>query len=281
MKRRAGASVGSYLHRVPGAEAPTARVLCFPHAGGGAWSFNHWRSLLPAHVELVKVQFPRERDQDGATPRCVGDLVKLLYAEIESLLDRPLAIYGHSLGALVAFEATRELRRRHTVLPVGLFVSGRRAPHKAPRRVVHELSDEALVEVLKEMGGAPLELLGSEHWRSRYLPMIRSDLRLSDAYEYRPEPPLGCPLRSYLGTDDALIHLGDWEAWSEESRGNFARKLLPGGHFFTSRGEAELVSDIVAIACLRGATGEARGQGSSHQTANRSAFAGIALDAAK
>lgn len=239
----------SWLRYAPGAESAPVRLLCFPHAGAGASSFNGWPRHLPADVGLVKAQLPGREDNLARPPlTTMEELIPELFAQAGPLLDRPLAIYGHSMGALVAFELTRKLRRRGCRSPLALFVSGRRAPHKPLRRtLLHRLPEPDLVAHLYKMGGTSPALLEKPKWRQRFLPTMRADLELSDIYSYREEPPLACPLHAFLGETDDEMHREDWEAWSEQAAGDFARCLLPGGHIFSQEAQAMLVRKIAAV----------------------------------
>jgi medium-chain acyl-[acyl-carrier-protein] hydrolase len=245
---RAGAA-GSWLRSTEAADAAPVRLLCFPHAGAGASSFNGWSRLLPPEIGLVKVQLPGREDNLALPPFTqMSELLPPLLHQVEPVLDRPFALYGHSMGALVAFELFRALRTRGSPLPVALFISGRRAPHKPLRRVLlHRLPEADLVEHLRKMGGTSGALLERPKWLQRYLPTMRADLEVSDIYPYRPEPPLACPLHALLGETDDEMDREDWEAWSEQAGGEFSRTLVPGGHILSGDGQAILVSKIAAI----------------------------------
>ncbi len=235
--------------RYASAASPAVRLLCFPHAGGGASSFNGWRRALPDWIELVKVQLPGREDRRESAPYTeMEELLPSLFPHVEALQDRPLALYGHSMGAVVAFEVTRALRRRARA-PLALAVSGRRAPHRSLRQsqMLHNLPEQALVDRLLTLGGIPPGMLSNRTWRDHYLPTIRADLCLSDDYTYRAEPPLSCPLHAFLGSDDNLVVREDWEAWAEVSSGEFTRNLLPGGHFISKETQAELIGRLTAI----------------------------------
>jgi len=239
----------AWFRGVPRNRKPLVRLLCFPHAGAGASSFNGWPKYLASDIDLVKAQLPGREDNAALPPLTrMEDLIPELLPQVETLLDAPLAIYGHSMGALVAFETVRALRRRGHGLPVALFVSGRRAPQKPLRRVMlHELPEDGLVAHLRKMGGTSSAILESAKWRQRYLPTMRADLQLSDIYRYREEAPLACPLYAFLGERDDEMHREDWEAWSEQAAGAFERRLLPGGHIFSANEQALLAGRISEI----------------------------------
>ena len=243
------ATTSMWLRRVPGDQRAIARLLCFPHAGAGASSFNSWRLVLPGWVELVKAQLPGREDRAESAPFTrIECLLPELFAHVESLLDRPIAIYGHSMGAIVAFELARELRRCGHTLPIGLFVSGRRAPHRPLRRVVmHALPEPALIKNLEKLCGMSPAILSRPKWWRHYMPTLRADLEVSDAYLCRDEPPLDCPLHAFLGDVDELIPREDWEAWSEQAAGEFSRSLLPSGHILSRDARDAVLSKIIDV----------------------------------
>jgi medium-chain acyl-[acyl-carrier-protein] hydrolase len=237
-----------------GEPVPRVRLFCFPHAGGGASSFNGWRRALPAWIEVIRVQLPGREDR-RSTPAYtrIDDLVPDLFEAMQSLLDRRIALYGHSMGGLVAFELARVLRRNGCSLPLALFVSGRRAPHKpvSRERLLHPLPEQQLLRRLDEIGtdlASPLSsFLASSKRRQHYLPTIRADLSVSDDYVYHDEEPLDCPVHAFLGVNDVLTFRKEWESWSEVAVGEFGRYLLPGGHFFSSAGQAALLAKITEV----------------------------------
>lgn len=221
----------------PDAEASDAaalRLFAFPHAGGGATTFHRWRAALPAGVALWPVRLPGRESRISEVPfDSMEPLVEALGQAIEPFLGGPFAFYGHSLGATIAFELARQLRRRNLPLPRCLFVSGARAPrfrlnHLPPP----EPSDAELLGELRGLGGVPEEALDDPEWRSAMLPALRADSTLYRSYSYREEPPLKCAIRAYGGREDSRITRAHLEAWRDETSGSFAVAMLPGGHFF-------------------------------------------------
>lgn len=226
------------------------RLLCFPHAGGGASSFNGWRRELPGWIELVKAQLPGREDRRADPPHTqVHELVAELVPHVQAMADLPLVIYGHSVGSLVAFELIRELRRRGADLPLALIISSRRAPHRSLRdeHLLHSLPDDVLAGRVRDLGGIPSGMLEDSKWRGHFLPRIRADLSLSDNYVYPETARLDCPLHTFIGEHDNLVVREDWEAWSEHAGGEFTRRILPGGHFFSREGQAELLGHVIRI----------------------------------
>jgi medium-chain acyl-[acyl-carrier-protein] hydrolase len=244
---------GSWLRRSPmsrddgGGGEPVLRLVCFPHAGGGASSFNGWRQLLPETVDLLRVQLPGREDNYSRPPfDRTTELVPALVPHLESLFDRPVAFYGHSLGAIAAFEAIRELRRRGRPLPAVLFVSGRRAPQLPLSHPPYCLApEEQLLEYLRAMGGTPEVVLSKPRWRDHLFPMLRADLKVSDLYSYTPEQPLPCPIYFFAGADDSFLKRHEWEGWGAQTTAEFHLRVLRGGHFFDRDEQATMVGDIV------------------------------------
>jgi medium-chain acyl-[acyl-carrier-protein] hydrolase len=238
----------AWVRYLLGEEKRAIRLVCFHHGGGGASSFNGWRRLLPLQIGLLRVQLPGREDR-MAEPS-VGDIGRLIPELVDALAplcERPAGFYGHSLGAVVAFEAIRELRRRGAPPPLGLFVSGRRAPHLPLSHDAYCLASEIdLIGYLKSMGGLAPALLAKPHWRKALLPVIRNDLMMSDLYVYREEPPLTCPIVYFAAASDPWVKLTEGDAWGAHSSAPFRSRVLPGGHFFEPNEQAALVADIAS-----------------------------------
>ncbi len=230
----------------------TIRLFCCAHAGGGAAAFNGWPQALPTACGVVRVQLPGREDNRQCPPaRSVGTVIPRLVGDVAPLLDRPFALYGHSMGAIVMFELARALRRGGHPPPMALFVSGRRAPRlPLSHPPLYSLPDDALAEQMRRMGAPMPQLFDTARWREHYLPTIRADLELSDLYRYRQEEPLACPIHVFGGAGDHVVMPSEWHAWGEETKGSFNATTLPGGHFFDRGGQAELLQ-IIGEALVR------------------------------
>lgn len=230
--------------RISSSDGPKyVRLVCFAHAGAGASSFNSWVTLLPAWIELVRVQLPGREDRTNVPP--LTDLKSLIFAlvkEYECLERKPLIVYGHCLGALIAFEFCRAILPKESSAPIALFVSGRRAPHIPSSLTLHDLPEDQLIEALEQMGaGSPL--LHNSRWRRYYIDTIRSDLKLTDQYQFEPGPALICALHLFAGKNDPR---NEEHGWCDQSLGAYHKHVVDGGHFFTRTGTEELIRVLVA-----------------------------------
>jgi len=226
------------------------RLFCFPYAGRGASVFRDWGRWMPEWIEVVAVQLPGREDrfQEPARRR-LPPLVEALAEVFAPFDDVPFAYLGHSMGGLLAFELARKLRDNDRALPVHLVVSGRRAPQiPDPERPIPDLPDEEFArELQRRYQGLPPMIANDPELRAFFLPMVRADLELVDTYDYRPAPPLGCPISVFGGTGDAIAE-EELAAWQEHTTAACRVAMLPGDHFFiNTQGEslAEMVAEVL------------------------------------
>ncbi len=210
------------------------RLFCFPYAGGGASIFRAWPNNSPLDLEVCPVQLP------GRENRLLEPPFSRLSALIDSLtkvllpyLDLPFAIFGHSMGALISFELTRELRRQHGLNPAMLFVSAHRAPQvpdaKAP---IHHLPETTFLEKLRRLGGASETALENAELMRLMLPTLRADFALCENYHYTSEDPIRCPISAFGGLQDREVSERDLAAWRYQTQSAFMLRMFPGGHLF-------------------------------------------------
>lgn len=227
---------------------PELRLFCFPHAGGSAGSLNGWVRRLPPGIGLERVELPGRDPASGQRPHTrIDQLMPQLWRSWADRLDRPYALYGHSLGALVAYEFAQHARASGHRMPLALFVSGRRAPQcPLVLDALHDLPEAQLMARLAEFGGTPEGVMRNARWRNHLLPALRADLEMSDRYVYPPHAPLDCPLFAFRGEGDAIATEAEVLAWGAQTTGRFAAENLPGGHFFSNQGVERISAAIVA-----------------------------------
>jgi surfactin synthase thioesterase subunit len=203
--------------------------------------------LAPQRIEVWPVQLPgREaRFSEPALTRST-ELIATLASAIRPFLDGPYALFGHSMGSLLALELARALREQSLPAPVCLFVSGRHPPHLSDRDTpAHLLPEPQFIERLRKLEGTPEAVLNNRELLDLMLPVLRSDFKLLETHVYQPGLPLECPLRVFGGERDADT-LQDLEAWREHSRRFLGVRMLPGGHFFLNEQRAPLLQQLTA-----------------------------------
>jgi surfactin synthase thioesterase subunit/glycosyltransferase involved in cell wall biosynthesis len=211
------------------AEAPGPRLFCFPHAGGGTrqpYDLDAWTA--------VPVRLPGRESRLAEAPfERMAPLVAALADNLDAYTDHPFAFFGHSMGAVVAFELTRELRRRSRPLPVMLIASGARAPQFRRQHVPPPPpTRESLIEDLRRLGSVPPEALDNPAVVSAILPSLEADVVLYRNYIYSEDAPLDIPIRAYGGLADPNITRTHLDAWAEQTTTGFAVRTFPGGHFY-------------------------------------------------
>lgn len=231
-----GGSDGSGGSAGSDGSAAATRLVCLPHAGAGAASFTRWLALFPPGIAVVRTQLPGREDLAAQPPfPRVRDAVDALLPQVVELGDAPVAIYGHSMGAVVGFELARALTAEGRP-PAHLFVSGRRAPHLPARRAtIHHLPDEEFLAALADMGGADGPVVRGRAFRRYTARLVRADLRLAEEHEHHAAPALPCPVTVFYGTEDPIVDLDQAEAWREHTGAAFAVHTFPGDHFFHQR----------------------------------------------
>jgi surfactin synthase thioesterase subunit len=217
------------------------RLVCFPHAGGGASAFRRWARLVPPSIEVAAAEYPGRPGPDATLPVTdFGDLADRLAEAIAGHAPTPVAFFGHSMGATVAFEVARRLPPTH------LFASARRAPSEtAPERLEFP-DDEELLDFVRILGGSGAVAARYPEMRAELLPVLRRDLELLRTYRYRPGPPLPCPITVLRGAEDPMLDAGGARRWSRHTESVFASRTVPGGHFFIEDRRAEVVALLVA-----------------------------------
>jgi medium-chain acyl-[acyl-carrier-protein] hydrolase len=222
------------MTRVPRPSA-SYRLLCFPHAGGSSVAYRSWDLHLPS-IEVCCVTLPgRDTRFTETAMTCARQIGSEVASAIQGLPVSPWIFYGHSMGAILAFEAIRALRRQAVSMPVHLFVSGCRAPHVPDSEPFwHKLSDAELVNQLRETGGTDRQLIDNLELLSLLMPIIRADAMVTEKYLYEPETPLEIPITAFYGKEDRLVPNENVLAWRSHTISRFSSYGVDGNHFFNS-----------------------------------------------
>jgi medium-chain acyl-[acyl-carrier-protein] hydrolase len=227
-------------------EAVRRRLFCFPYAGGGASVFRSWANDVPLDLELCAVQLPGREDRCGERPFTdLEALVPVLREQLRPSFDLPFAFFGHSMGALIAFELTRSLRGSDT-RPQHLVVSGRRAPHLPARKMpLHTLPDDRFQAELRSLQGTPDAVFADPELMEIATRVLRADFTLCETYSYAGGEPLDETLSVFGGMDDQETTREELEGWREHTRRFSRLRLFPGNHFFLRDDTVGVVRAIV------------------------------------
>lgn len=222
------------------------RLFCFPYAGGGALTYRSWAEKMPLEVEVCALELPgrglrlREPLFTGLLP-----LAEAIAHEIGPYLDEPFAFFGHSMGAVLAFEVARILRSGGKPGPAHLSVSGHPAPQLVNADpVTYDLPESQFLEELQRLNGTAREVLEHPELMQMLLPLLRADFEVIQTYPYRDQSPLICPISVYGGLQDKEVTPEDLEAWRQQTTGSFSVRFLPGDHFFINTAQPLLLQAL-------------------------------------
>lgn len=225
------------------------RLFCFHYGGGSASAYKEWARDLVEQVDLIAVQLPGRESRFGEPLLDnVSHVVNELYKSFDSYLERPFIFFGHSIGALIAFEFVRLLRKNGVPQPKHLIVSGTKAPQVPLKRApIHNLPDSTLTKKIREYNGIPNDILENPELMSIFLPIIRADFSISETYQYNIEEALTCPITALGGLSDDTFNSADLIKWEEQTTSLFEYDLLPGNHFFIRSSYQEVIDRVNKI----------------------------------
>ena len=227
-------------------QATGLHLICIPYAGGAASTFQMWAASLAPHIAPRAVQLPgRQNRVDEPNHTRMSDVLAELSRAIVPVVKEPYAFFGHSNGALIAYELARTLRALGASEPEYLFVSGSRAPTVPSRKpLLHPLADAEFIAEVDRLNGTPREILEHPEMRELVLPALRADTEVNETYEYREARPLSCPIVAFIGERDPKVCRDEVLPWREMTTGAFTLEELPGDHFFLHQERARLVGLI-------------------------------------
>jgi surfactin synthase thioesterase subunit len=230
-------AVSSKWFLTAGAELPWApRVFCFPYAGGSPRVFLDWQARLGEDAEILAVCRPGREHRAAEPAPTITELIDGAAAAINALAQadgRPCYLFGHSLGALIAFEVGRRLTG--PAAPRHFVASGCAAPSLLPServRRIATLTGQEFAEAIGFFGGLPAEVIADHDMRDLLLPGVIADFRMAVGYRYQPGPPLDVPATLVVGRDDPHVQQAQVEAWNKEFAASPDRCWVDGGHFY-------------------------------------------------
>jgi surfactin synthase thioesterase subunit len=237
---------GRYLVRLEARPEASLRLFCFPWSGATASVYREWATSLPEEIETIAVQLPGRSCRLAEAPLDrLAPLARQIVQAIDlELRERPgrFALFGHSLGAMLAYEVARRLvaAKRYPDLAV---LSASRAPARAPRVVLHRLGDADLLAALERMGGTSPGRLRDPKFLDYFLPLVRTDLTAVERFRPAIHTTLPFPVSVWAGSEDWYAHPEDVSRWHQIAGGAYHSRIFDGGHFFN----ADLAAATTAI----------------------------------
>jgi len=221
------------------------RLVCFPHAGGSAVAYRPWAKAMSPAIEVHAVQYPGRADRiRDPLISDSGQVSRLIAGALMPLLDRPVAFFGHSMGAVLAYETARILQGRGTQVE-HLFASGTRAPHdRGEPGHIAQRDDDGVAAAMVALGGTDAEILQDPEMRALVLPYVRNDFALIESYRYKPGLDLATPITAILGDVDPHVTPEQATRWADLTTAGFTHKVLPGGHFYLVPQQQAVLTEV-------------------------------------
>ncbi|MCX5199592.1 alpha/beta fold hydrolase [Streptomyces sp. NBC_00249] len=232
------------------------RLICFPHAGGAASAYLALSQELTPEFDVVSVQYPGRQDRrmEPAVDdigRLVGALADELAAELGPGGDgRPYAFFGHSMGAVIAYELARELARRELPAPERLFLSGRFAPTPLGSASDRLDTDAKVIAMIRKLGGTVGKVFDDPDLLEMVMPPLRADYKAIGSYAWQPGRPLDIPFTVLVGDRDPVVPVEDAAAWRVHTTARSDLRIMPGGHFYLDQSVPQ-VAGVVRAALRR------------------------------
>lgn len=239
-----------WLRRFTPAPQAGPLLVCLPHAGGSATYYFRTARALASSMDVLAVQYPGR--QDRRSEPCIDNidgLADAVSAAVSAVADRPLILFGHSMGATIGYEVTARLEDEGTT-PLALFASGRRAPSCVRSENVHRRDDAGIVAELRRLQGTGSSILGDDEIVQMILPAVRADYRAVESYRPKPRQPLATDIVALTGDVDPQVSAEEAAAWEKHTTGQFTLRTFSGGHFFLDR-HADAILDEIRVVAAR------------------------------
>lgn len=211
------------------------KLLCLPFAGGNKYSYREFVEKAPSFLNVITLEYPgRSTRMKEPLPVDINELTDDLFTQVQPLVEQGnYAIYGHSLGGLMAYLLTKKLQESGAPMPSDLFITGTTGPSSVSRteRKRHLLDPDEFIAEIRELGGMPDEILNNKELLYFFEPILRSDFKISENYIYQESAPLNIPVTVITGTEEEM-EIEDIQLWQKETTQVVDFKRMPGRHFF-------------------------------------------------
>ncbi|MGA5899035.1 thioesterase II family protein [Streptomyces venetus] len=234
------------------------RLVCFPHAGGGASAFLRLSREVPPGIEVVAVQYPGRQDRRHEEPLTgIGLLADALADEVRREAAGPYAFFGHSMGAIVAHEVALRLAERGEPGPERLFLSGRGAPSTVPYAHDRLRTDADVLAMVRKLGGTANAVFDDPDVLAMVMPTLRADYRALGSYVWTPRPALGVPFTVLIGDADPVVPVTAAAGWKEFTTARTDLEVFEGGHFYLDARTKEVARVVTSALGLDGKRNQA------------------------
>lgn len=219
-------------------------MFCFPFAGGGAGAYSSWIKHFQESIVVCPIQLPGREEKITEAPYInMKELIEDLVQEINKYNEYKIILFGHSMGAKIAYEVAKRLELRNTPVEQ-LIISGSRVPHILEPNPIYHLPDEEFKNELGRFDGTPKEILGNKELLNFFLPILRADFTMDETYCISEVVKLSCPILALGGTFDKEANEEAIVKWNEYTKSNFEVSIFEGGHFFIRDKEYEVKNKI-------------------------------------
>ena len=224
-------------------------VIFFPFAGGGASSVSGWQKTLAPELSLIPLCPPGRERRHNEPPVINADIAAdQISKELAQFTDEPVVLFGHSLGAQLAFETAHKLNQLPGPNLSLLVISGSTSPSmRRDKENWHLLPDEQFINEISKLGGTPSEVLLNKELMDLFIPALRADFQLLASFNTTKRPALSCPIIAFGGQDDPLVTPKELNDWSRETNSSFDSTIFPGNHFFIQESKLDIISKLNSI----------------------------------
>jgi surfactin synthase thioesterase subunit len=231
-----------WFRRYASSEGARTTVFCFPHAGGSASYYYPMAAALAPEFDVLAVQYPGRQDRRREPlVTTIDELADQIHAAMRPFVTGPVALFGHSMGAVLAFEVSHRLEHFDGISPVVVFASGRRAPSRFRDDRVHQRDNAGLLAEIVNLGGTDSRVLAEAELLDMLLPPLRNDYRAIETYRQDPGVRISAPIVVMTATDDPRTSVDDARAWLDHTSGSGSVHLFEGGHFYLESRATQVV----------------------------------------